>query len=48
MFYLIVQKVLGNEWLNNEFFRLGASRLANNILTDLSAIEGKNEQIKYF
>jgi deoxyribose-phosphate aldolase len=34
----IVKHILGDEWLNPSLFRIGASRLANNILTD---IEGK-------
>ena len=34
-YYTIVKENLGNEWLNNELFRLGASRLANNLLTDI-------------
>jgi len=34
-YYSIVKENLGNEWLNNELFRLGASRLANNLLTDI-------------
>ena len=34
-YYAIVKENLGNEWLNNELFRLGASRLANNLLTDI-------------
>lgn len=41
--YTIVKEVLGEEWLNNKHFRIGASRLANNLLT---SIEGK--EIKYF
>ena len=32
----IVKEVLGKEWLYTEFFRIGASSLANNILTDLT------------
>jgi len=32
MYYLIVNEVLGNEWLNSDRFRIGASRLANNLL----------------
>jgi len=32
VYYLIVKKLLGDEWLNPERFRIGASRLANNIL----------------
>ena len=35
-YYTIVKEVLGNEWLYTEFFRIGASSLANNILTDLT------------
>jgi deoxyribose-phosphate aldolase len=34
-YYCIVEDVLGDEWLQKEFFRFGASRLANNILTEL-------------
>ncbi|VBB48071.1 Deoxyribose-phosphate aldolase [uncultured Paludibacter sp.] len=41
--YTLVKEILGEEWLNNEMFRFGASRLANNLLT---SIEGRN--IKYF
>lgn len=37
-YYSIVKKVLGEEWLNKDLFRLGVSRLANNLL---SAIEKK-------
>jgi len=42
-YYSIVKSVLGNDWLIPELFRFGASRLANNILSD---IHGK--PIKYF
>jgi deoxyribose-phosphate aldolase len=35
-YYQIVESCLGPEWLNNSLFRIGASRLANNILTDIS------------
>ena len=41
--YTIVKEVLGEEWLNNQNFRFGASRLANNLLT---SIIGK--EVKYF
>ena len=34
-YYAIVDTILGKEWLNKELFRLGASRLANNILSEL-------------
>jgi len=39
----IVKEVLGDEWLNNKLFRIGASRLANNLLT---SIMGKS--VAYF
>lgn len=42
-YYAIVKEVLGDEWLCNDLFRIGASSLANNLL---SAIEGT--EIKYF
>lgn len=35
-FYTIIKEVLGKEWLYPEFFRIGASSLANNILSDLT------------
>jgi deoxyribose-phosphate aldolase len=31
-YYLIVNEILGNDWINPERFRIGASRLANNLL----------------
>lgn len=34
-YYTIVKEVLGNEYLNNEYFRIGASRLANNLLESI-------------
>ena len=40
-YYTIVKAVLGNEWLDNEYFRLGASRLANNLLSDILGQETK-------
>lgn len=42
-YYTIVKEVLGEEWLNHDLFRIGASSLANSLL---SAMEGK--EIKYF
>ncbi|MEA3460478.1 MAG: deoxyribose-phosphate aldolase, partial [Bacteroidota bacterium] len=32
LYYHIVKEILGDEWLNRERFRIGASRLANRIL----------------
>jgi deoxyribose-phosphate aldolase len=39
----LVKEILGENWLNNQSFRFGASRLANNLL---SSIMG--EEVKYF
>jgi deoxyribose-phosphate aldolase len=39
----IVKDVLGDEWLNNKLFRIGASRLANNLLTSING-----ESVAYF
>ncbi len=36
MYYTIVKEVLGEKWLTNEYFRLGASRLANVLLGDIT------------
>ncbi len=41
--YTIVKSVLGEKWLNNKYFRFGASRLANNLLTSICG-----EEVKYF
>lgn len=35
VYYFIVRNMLGEKWLSPEYFRIGASRLANNILTEL-------------
>ena len=32
LYYAIVRDILGEDWLNAERFRIGASRLANHIL----------------
>ncbi len=37
-YYAVVKEVLGDEWLNSGLFRIGASGLANNLL---SVMEGK-------
>lgn len=42
-YYTLVKEVLGEQWLSNEYFRIGASRLANNLL---GSILGK--EIKFF
>lgn len=43
LYYAIVKNVLGKDWLTKEHFRIGASRLANNLISE---IIGKD--IKYF
>ncbi|MBE3084613.1 MAG: deoxyribose-phosphate aldolase, partial [Bacteroidetes bacterium] len=35
-YFQIVKYCLGEDWLSNTLFRIGASRLANNILTEIS------------
>jgi len=36
IYYNIVRYCLGEDWLNNKLFRIGASRLANNILSEIA------------
>ncbi len=43
LYYNIVSEAAGRQWLNPETFRIGASRLANNLLSD---IEGR--KVNYF
>lgn len=40
-YYTIVKEVLGEQWLNNRLFRLGTSRLANLLLSELLGTETK-------
>ncbi|WP_298110710.1 deoxyribose-phosphate aldolase [uncultured Bacteroides sp.] len=40
-YYTIVKEVLGEEWLNNGLFRLGTSRLANLLLSDITGKDAK-------
>lgn len=40
-YYCIVKEVLGEKWLTNEYFRIGASGLANNLLTEIFGTETK-------
>ena len=45
----IVKGVLGDEWLDPDLFRIGASRLANNLLSEISSMEtGKQQEVYYF
>jgi len=36
LYYQLVKNICGDEWLNNKLFRIGASRLADGILTEIS------------
>ncbi len=48
-YYAMVKHVLGEEWLTNSLFRIGASRLANNLLTSILKLQNNdNTEIKYF
>lgn len=40
-YYTIVKEILGEEWLNNGLFRIGASRLANQLLSEIVGEETK-------
>ena len=42
-YYTIVKEVLGKEWLNNDLFRIGTSRLANLLLSEIVG-----EEVKFF
>lgn len=41
IYYTIVKEVLGERWLTNKWFRLGTSRLANLLLSELIGTETK-------
>lgn len=43
-YYTVIKEVLGEEWMSNELFRIGASSLANAVLADLTGESG----IKFF
>ena len=42
-YYAIVREILGEQWLNSSLFRIGASRLANDLLGHIS-----EEEVNYF
>lgn len=48
LYWGIVDKVLGENWLNPQLFRIGASKLANNILTEMVLLDGSDKVIGYF
>ena len=43
VYYTIVKEVLGERWLTNQWFRLGTSRLANLLLSEVTG-----EDVKYY
>ena len=43
IYYTIVKEVLGEQWLTNQWLRLGTSRLANLLLSEVTG-----EEVKYF
>ena len=43
IYYTIVKKVLGEKWLTNQWFRMGTSRLANLLLSEVVG-----EEVKFF
>lgn len=48
-FYSVIKNNLGEDWLNNKYYRIGASSLANNLLSEIFKFEtGQEEDIKYF
>lgn len=42
-YYTIVKEVLGEKWLTNKWFRIGTSRLANLLLSEI-----QGEEVKFF
>ena len=43
IYYTIVKELLGEKWLTNKWFRLGTSRLANLLLSEI-----QGEEVKFF
>ena len=41
IYYTIVEEILGEQWLTNKWFRLGTSRLANMLLSEVTGEETK-------
>jgi deoxyribose-phosphate aldolase len=41
IYYTIVKEVLGERWLTNQWFRMGTSRLANLLLSEIVGEETK-------
>ncbi len=48
-YLVMVNETLGDAWLNNEWFRFGASSLANDVLMQLSKMQdGRYQGLEYF
>jgi len=47
-YYAVVKSVLGESWLNNTLFRIGASRLANDLIKEIYKFENKEITKAYF
>lgn len=46
---VMVNEILGDAWLNNEWFRFGASSLANDVLMQyMKQVTGKYQSVDYF
>ena len=43
VYYTIVKEVLGTEWLTNQYLRLGTSRLANLLMSEVVG-----EEVKFY
>ncbi len=48
LYYEIVKSILGDEWLVNTRFRIGASRLANALLAQILKVKGREAPEKFF
>ena len=48
IYWSIVKNVLGENYLNKNLFRFGASRLANNLLTEIEKLKGSGKIVNYF
>jgi deoxyribose-phosphate aldolase len=48
-YLVMVKEVLGDKWLNNEWFRFGASSLANDVLMQIAkSVNGSYQSADYF
>jgi deoxyribose-phosphate aldolase len=48
-YLVMVKEVLGEDWMSNEWFRFGASSLANDVLMQLMKLKtGQYQSANYF